>query len=116
MSSDINNSLLDEYRLLTDNDLLEIFYDYRATIKREKALEREVKLLKRERNEADDKCAVAIDDCIRWKREEQAATAIRVEAEARAERLREALEFIARGTTGSPDAIIARKALEDDKQ
>jgi hypothetical protein len=27
-------------------------------------------------------------------------------------RLREALEFIARGTTGSPDTIVARKALE----
>ena len=37
-------------------------------------------------------------------------------AEARAERLRVALEFIASGTTGSPDAIVARKALEDDKQ
>lgn len=31
-------------------------------------------------------------------------------AEARAERLRDALEFITRGTTGSPDAIVARKA------
>lgn len=30
-------------------------------------------------------------------------------------KLKEALEFISRGTTGSPDAIIARRALEDEE-
>lgn len=37
-------------------------------------------------------------------------------AEARAERLREALKVIAADPTNSAQAMVARKALEDDKQ
>jgi hypothetical protein len=38
------------------------------------------------------------------------------EADARAERLREALKVIAADPTNSAQAMVARKALEDDKQ
>jgi chromosome segregation ATPase len=98
-------------------------------------LEGEVAALKAERNEADEKCAVALEDCARWKREVKSATDIRVEAEARAERLREVLKPFANikaddGDTfdGWNDEVVirceitvgelkrARKALEDDKQ
>jgi hypothetical protein len=73
--------------------------------RRIEALEGEVKMLKRERNEAENKYAVAIDDRMR---------------------LRVALEEIASGRYSGlilpsyppqdPAVVRARKALEDDKQ